>query len=113
VIEGKAELFARHSLKAVASKCPNPFGLFDLLGNASELVVDENPSGLSSNMLLGDRMALCSVGGDYLTSWSSTLVNINKIPYFGAEAVTVNTLGFRIVCDRPCRPKLMSPAPIN
>ena len=113
VIEGKAELFARPSLNAVASKRPNPFGLFDLLGNACEIVVDERPPELDRSMLLGDRVALCGVGSDYLDDWSYTLVNRNKIPYYSATALNNNTLGFRIVCDRHCRPEVMAPAPAN
>ena len=71
-----------YSISEVASKQCNQFGLYDMLGNASEFVSND------TSVIKGAR-----IGWDC----SDNIYNDKDIPYYGGDISRSNTKGFRCV----------------
>jgi hypothetical protein len=82
----------------------NPLGLFDMVGNASEMVLE--PFRLNRRgRLHGQAGGFIAKGGDFLTSRAQLRTGArNELPYFSdrdGRATALRQLGFRLVLTAP------------
>ena len=84
----------------IRSLRPNSLGLFDILGNVSEVVVDDDIARISDSCLFGENSVLRVVGGDYINNELQTFLSDAKAGEIAVEELAYfNVIGFRVVCD--------------
>ncbi len=92
----------KHGLRPVRSLRPNSLGLFDLLGNCSEIVVGDEKElieKLHKDSLFGENSKLCVMGGDWFNPESATFLGNARNNRVGIKDIKSESIGFRVVCD--------------
>lgn len=93
---------ANGKLQLIGRLSPNPLGLFDTLGNASEMVFDSFQAN-KLNRYHGQEGGLVVRGGSYVKP-ESEVNNVSRIeiPYYDASGATKKKdMGFRLVMTAP------------